>query len=161
MMGCSVKGVFTSLHFKGCAGKQVCCPVGEVRDSCCVGMHTWPGSKPGSRRSKGNLKITSHPNPSLSTRVTVPGICRRAPEPFRVRSQDSSTSVMDARQAVSLLPITECMTDGELTDSDSTEESCIPQARCLSGASFKAKESFSPVHLFTVTAKQCNCVSPN
>lgn len=61
------------LHFKGTAGKQVGCPVGKVRGSCCVGVHMWPGSKPGSRRSKGNLKITSHPNLSLSTRITAPG----------------------------------------------------------------------------------------
>lgn len=37
------KEAFTAAHFKGGAGKQVRRPVGKVRDSGCVGMHTWPG----------------------------------------------------------------------------------------------------------------------
>lgn len=144
MMGVLWKEAVPSLHFKGGTGKQVGCPLGKVKGSCSVGMHMWPGGKEGSRRSKGNLKISTHPNLSLSTRVTAPGIWKPAPGPFRVRSQDSSASVTDARRSVSLLPGTDCMAAAEL---GSTEGTRIPQVLCSSEASLEATGSFSSAHL--------------
>lgn len=50
-----------------------------------------------------------------STRITAPGIWKRAPDPFKVRNQNPSASVTDAGQSASLLPSRESMAAAELS----------------------------------------------